>query len=186
MAEIYDYHKRIQSESWLIVHIETLIKEAKANSNSSFVLYAALEIRNLIEKISYDIILLSTDTNKWSEIEKSAKIIHGIDNVNDTYKTLNYKFQTFSEAISKLADLPAKVFDYNKSDLLKKKLGEYVHIYTKKQTDLNFGSEFIKNGILIIEESLDFIKNYFTKKDNFYEYAILKISTLPDEYKSEF
>jgi hypothetical protein len=41
MAESYDYFKRVQSESWLIAHIENLIYEAKTEFSTSSVLYAA-------------------------------------------------------------------------------------------------------------------------------------------------
>lgn len=186
MAEIYDYHKRIQRESWLIAHIETLIREAKIHSNASFVLYASFEIRNLIEKISYNLILMSSNKTEWEEIETSAKGKQGIRRSNDKYKSLKYRFQTFSEAIGRLAHLPIKAFDYKKAEELENDLGEYVHTYTRSQSDMNFDSDFIKNGLKKVEESLQFVKSYFVQQNGNNVFGILNFSTLTGEYKTEF
>lgn len=186
MAETYNYHKRIQNESWLIVHIETLISEAKKNNNSSFVLYAAFEIRNLIEKISYNLLIMSANKSEWEVIEKTAKDKQGIRRSNDKYKALKYRFQTFSEAIGKLADLPIKAFDYKKAEELENDLGEYVHTYTRSQSDMNFDSDFIKNGIKKVEESLQFVRSYFVKDNENYVFGCLNFSTLTGAYKTEF
>jgi len=186
MAETYDYFKRIQSPSWLITHIETLITEAKTESSTSSVLYASFEIRNLIEKICYDLILMSTNKNEWEEIEKTAKGKQGIRRSNDNYKSLKYRFQTFSEAIGKLANLPIKAFDYKKAEELENDLGEYVHTYTRSQSDMNFESDFIQNGLKKVEESLQFVKSYFIQENGNNVFGILNFSTLTGDYKTEF
>lgn len=186
MAEKYDYFKRIQGVSWLIAHIETLITEAKTESSTSSVLYAAFEMRNLIEKICYDLILMSSNITEWEEIKRTAKGKQGIHRSNAKYKLLKYRFQTFSEAIGRLANLSIKAFDYTKAEELENDLGEYVHTYTRTQANMNFASDFIQEGLTKIEESLKFIKDYFVKENGNNVFGILNFSTLTGDFKTEF
>ena len=177
MAETYDYFKRVQSPSWLIKHIETLINEAQTKKSTSFVLYAAFEIRNLIEMISYELILMSSEKALWDEIEKTAKGKQGIRKSNNEYKTLKYRYQAFSEALGKLANLNIKAFDYKKAEELENHLGEYVHTYTYSQANMDFDSVFIQNGLIKVEESLTFVKSYFVQDNDNYNFGVLNFST---------
>jgi hypothetical protein len=186
MPELYDYHGRIQNESWLITHIQTLIFEARLESSTSSVLYAAFETRNLIEKICYDLILMSSYKTEWDEIKKTVKGKKGIRRNNDKYKTLKYKVQTFSSTIARLPGLPIKPFDYTKAVDLENDLGEYVHTYTRTQEEMNFASDFIQDGIVKIEEALNFILSYFVKQNQEYIFGTLNFSTLTEAYKTEF
>ena len=186
MTIIYDYHKREQTPSWLLAHINTLLREAISNNNSSFILYAAFEIRNLIEKISFDIIYMSTSGTERAKIESIAKGKQGIRRSNSEYKALKYRYQTFSEAIAKVAGLPIKAFDYKKAETFETELGEYVHSYTRNQEDFNFSSEFIQNGVLKIKEAVKFIEEYFVKINGDGVFGVLNFSTLTGEYRTEF
>lgn len=143
-------------------------------------------MRNLIERICYNLIMMPSNKTEWEEIEKTAKGKQGIRRSNDKYKILKYRFQTFSEAIGRLANLPIKAFDYKKAEELENDLGEYVHSYTRTQRDMNYGSDFIQNGLEKIEESLKFVKSYFIQKDGNNVYGILNFSTLTGDLKTEF
>jgi len=186
MAEPHDYFKRHQNEGWLIAHIEFLLSEAKIEMSSSSVLYAAFETRNLIEKICYDLIRMSANETEWEEIERTAKGRNGIDKANSKYKSLKLKIQTFSEQVARMATLPIKALNYSIADDFVNRLADYIHTYTRTQADMNFASDFIQNGILLVEESLKFIKNYFTIQKGEYVYGIIKPKTLTDSYKTEF
>lgn len=186
MTELYEYHKRVQNESWLITHIETLLKEAELEQSTTSVLYAAFEARNLIEKICFDLLLMSTSKTEWPEIHETAKGKHGIRRSNDKYKSLRSRFQSFSAVLGRLAGLTLKVFDFKKAGELENDLAEYVHTYTRPQHDMNYASEFIQNGINKIQESLIFIRSYFTIENGCYTYGIVNFSTLPDEFRKEF
>jgi hypothetical protein len=176
--EMYYYHNRVHHESWLLMHIDVLLTEAKKNQNVSFILYACLECRNLLEKIEFDLILMSTNEKSWQDLIVKMKVKGGIQNANKELKTLKYRLQTFSECISKVSDLPVKAYDYKRSEELQKGLSDYVHIYTRTQDELTFGSEFINNGIEKIEETKTFIKSFFVKSDDSYTYGVLNFETL--------
>jgi hypothetical protein len=186
MAEPYDYFKRHQNEGWLIAHIEFLLSEAKIEMSTSSVLYAAFESRNLIEKICYDLIRMSANETEWEEIERTAKGRYGIDKANSKYKSLKLKTQTFSEQVARIVILPIKALNYSIADDYVNKLADYIHTYTRTQTEMNFASDFIQEGILLVEESLKFIKSYFTVQNGEYVYGIIKPKTLTNSFVTEF
>jgi len=186
MEETHNYFKRHQNEGWLIAQIEFLLSEAKTESSTSSVLYSTFEARNLIEKISYDLIRMSVNESEWSEIEKMAKGRNGIDKTNSKYKALRFKLQTFSEQIANIANLPVKTFNHDLADSFVNRLADYIHTYIREQKDMNYASDFIQNGITLVEESLNFVKNYFTIQNGKYVYGILKPKTLTGLYKIEF
>ena len=176
--EMYSYHKRIHHASWLLMHIEVLLNEARKHQNVSFILYACLECRNLLELIEFELILMSTNENSREELIDKMKVKGGIQSVNKELKILKFRLQTFSECISKISDLPVKAYDYKKSEELQKGLSDYIHIYTRSQEELTFGSEFINNGIAKIQETKTFIKTFFVKSDDSYTYGVLNFETL--------
>lgn len=177
-TERYYYHKRIANQSWLLKHIEVLLEDAIANENVSHILYACLECRNLLEKIEFELLLMSTIKKEWPDLILKMKGKTGIQNANKEFKTLKYRLQTFSECISKISDLPVKAFDYRQADIIQRVLSEYVHIYTRTPEELSFGSEFIQVGIRKITETLRFVKSYFVKHGNSYNFGCLNFETL--------
>ena len=187
MGFIYDYHKREPDNTWLIEHIKVLLEEAKKNKNASFVIYATLESRNLLEKTEYDLMLMGTEKSEWESIALMAKGKNGLDKTNSKYKSLNYRYQTFSEAISKvLLAVELKIFNYKVSDELKQKLSEYLHTYTKSPDELLYESEFIQNGVKSVSETLSFITSYYTKTIKGYVIGIMNFSSLSSSMRTEF
>jgi hypothetical protein len=185
--KLYDYHKREHHNSWILKHCEVLIEEAKKNFNSSLVLYAALEARNLLEKTEYDVLLCFSDKEDWGYIKETAKMKNGLDTLNKKYKALNYRYQTFSETFLKvISNSELKTFDYSNSGILQSKLSQYLHIYTLSANELEFKSDFIQNGIIVVNEAIDFIKKYYIKKDEKLTFGIIDFSTLEGSIKVEF
>jgi hypothetical protein len=183
----YDYHKREPHNSWQLKHCDVLLEEAEKNSNTSLVLYATLEARNLLEKTEFDLMLMSTDKGEWETLSQMARGKYGLSKSNNKYKALKYRYQTFSEALIKvILDFELKVYDYKSSEMLQTELAEYIHIYTRTPNELDYKSEFIQNGIALVKKTLEFVKNYYVKKDDGYVFGLLNFSTLSGSIKEEF
>ena len=186
MSLTYDYHKREPNNSWQLKHCEVLLEEAEKYNNTSLVIYAALEARNLLEKTEFDIMLMSTEKDEWEALSQMARGKHGLTKSNNKYKALKYRYQTFSEAIAKvLLDFELKIYDYKSSENLQTKLSEYIHIYTRTPKELEYKSEFIQNGIKTTNEAIAFIKNYYIFRDSGYVFGILNFSTLSPSMRNE-
>ena len=108
--ETYKYHERkSENQSWSLMHIDVLLNEANINQNVSFILYACLECRNLIEKIEFDLLMMSTNESEKPELISKMKEKTGIKNANKEFKTLTYRLQTFSECISRISSALLKL-----------------------------------------------------------------------------
>jgi len=184
----YDYHTRENNNSWLLKHIDVLLEEAEKNMNISFVFYAAFECRNLLEKTEFDLILLSQNEEVRENLVEIAKGKNGIRKINEKYKTLKYKYQIFNEVLCRVIidDIRVKVFDYIKSGNLQTELGEYMHIYTLIESDYNFNSQFIQNGIHLIKKTIDFVKSYYTLTKYGYLYGIINYNSIQGSIKQVF
>lgn len=187
MSQTYDYHFRHPSQSWLLMHITVLLEEATKYKNSSLVLYAAFEARSLLEKIEFDILLMSVEESEHENLRSMASGKNGINKTNNQYKTLRYRYQTFSEALTKvILDQPLRVFDYSKSGRFQVALSDYIHIYTRPDDEFKFTSAFIQTGIQLCKEVVAYIKSYFVKVNDEYLFGILNFKSLNDPMKIEF
>ena len=149
------------------------------------VIYAALEMRNLLEKVLYNLLLMSTEKSQWEEIEKEAKEKDGIQR-SKQYKRLRFKYQAFYEAIGKVATLPVKAFDLPNAISLKEKLADYIHSYTISTEQVDFHGEYIQNGIRIIKDALKLLNNYFVQEGSNKVYGNLNLHSLNKEYLQAF
>lgn len=188
MNRNYDYHTRENNNSWLLKHIEVLLEEAEKYKNISFVFYAAFESRNLLEKTEFDLILMSQNEEDKQNLIEIAKGKNGLRKTNEKYKTLKYKFQTFNEALCRVIidDIRVQIFDYTKSGNLQTELGEYMHVYTLSENDYNYNSQFIQNGIAIINDTLNFIKSYYTLTNSGFVYGIINFNSIKGSIKQAF
>ncbi|MEO7989263.1 MAG: hypothetical protein ABI663_06960 [Chryseolinea sp.] len=185
--ETYNYHTRVPHQGWLLKHIDVLLHEANKEQNTSFVLYSAFECRYLLEKTEFDILIMSSPESEWAKIISMAKGKNGINKTNNQYKALRYRFQTFSEALTKVVlDNPLRVFSYGESGEYQSKLSEYIHIYNRPDEDFMFESKFIQDGIALCNEVTSFVRDYYVKKDEEYLFGILNFHTLNAPLKQEF
>lgn len=188
MRKTYDYQKRENNNTWLLKHIKVLLEEANKHQNISFILYAAFEARNLLEKTEFDLILMSQNSNKVKKLIDIAKGKNGLRRTNEKYKTLKFKYQSFNEALCSVIidDVQVKVFDYKKSGSLQSDLGEYLHVYTLQDKDYNYNSSFFQSGIDLIKQTIEFIKSYYTKTDDGYIFGIIQYDTIHGKIKDCF
>ena len=188
MEREYNFHERMQNPSWSFIHIENLLDLSRKNKNSSFVVYAAFESRNIIERIEFELIVMSANSILGIKDFEDIKKKHGIQKANKKFNALKFRYQTFTEAFSKVVkpDLNLKTFNYKEAERIKVNLSQYLHIYSRTVQELEFDSTFIQEGFNHIKSSTDFLKNYFTKDINAYYFGILDFMSLKEPMKSEF
>jgi hypothetical protein len=186
--EIYDFHRREQNLAWSILHIKTLLDIAQKQKSSSLIIYAALEGRIILERIMFEILVMSAHDSMdldWIDLIEEH---NGIQKVNSKYKALKFRYQTFTEAFSTiiLDDFSLKPFDFKKAEDFITKLSQYIHIYTRKQDEILFESEFMQSGVTLILEIIYFLENMFTLHDNQYVFGTVNFSSLKNGMEIEF
>ena len=181
----FNTQKREHNEGWIIKQIEELLEFANEQQNSSLVLYAALEARNLIEMVEYTIIKCGTPKNQWDNLEKDAKGIYGIQK-SDGYKTLRKKHQLFYQFVANSLDVESYAFDLNTAVNLKKELASYIHNFTVNDKEFNYDGSYVQNGIGFIKKILNTLDEFFNKNDNEGTYGNIIFDTLPEEYREVF
>lgn len=188
MNNPYNFRMRVQNLDWSFITIENLVNQSKESKNTTLVLYAALESRNLLERIEFESIVMSANSRFTIDDFESIKNHHGIQKANREFHSLKFKYQTFSESFSKAVrlDLNLKLYDYKKAEELKGKLSQYIHIYSRTDQELEYASSFIQNGITEIELAIDFLKSYVTKDSTGYYFGILDFMTIAETMKNEF
>jgi len=186
--QVYNFHKREQNISWSINQMKTLLTNAEKFKSSSFIIYAALEGRLIIERIEFELLIMAAHNsldNSWKKIIESYK---GIQKANSKYKALKYRYQSFTEAFSKTAvnGPTIKPFDFKKSEVIQARLSKYIHVYSKTNNELMFESEFMQQGIILVEETISFLENMFTLHNGKYILSIIDFSTLKNGFETEF
>jgi len=188
MKQQYNFHTRIQNPNWSIIHIENLLELSQKNKNPSFLIYAAFESRNLLERIEFELIVMSANSTFGMEDFENIKKRHGIKKANKKFNTLKFRYQTFTESytIAVKPDLNLQTYNYKESEKLKETLSQYLHLYSRTENELEFESEFIQKGFEHIKATTDFIENYITKDTNGIYFGVLDFMTLIEPMKIEF
>lgn len=184
----YNFYERDPSISWSFCHIKSLINLSKNHQCSSFVLYAALESRNVIEKVEFEILEMIASYSSNEDFIEIIKKKNGIQKTNSNYKVLKYRYQTFSEAftIALIDTISIKPFDLKKAEEIQNNLSQYIHIYTRTPEELIFNSSFIQEGISLIINSITNLEKSFEIKDNNYVLGTIIFDSLSGGIKSEF
>lgn len=188
MSNQYDFGVRFQNFHWSKITIENLLEQSKKQKNSSTLIYAALECRIIIERLEFETIVISANSRFTIEDFNDIKKQHGIQRANKQYNALKYKYQTFSEAFSQVVtpELRLKAFNYSKSDKIKDKLSQYLHIYSRTDEELAFESSFIQQGYSDVQSAIDFLHSYLSKNEDGYYSGVLDFMTLPEPIRNEF
>lgn len=187
--EEFNTNKRLVGPNWLMAQIKLLIHSAKMLSNSSFVLYAALETRNLIELIEFDLLDISAKGTDSESFLMEIRGKTGIQQMNKKYKTLKYRYQSFSSAATQaiFEEGSLKKFDFKKSENFCNELSQYIHTYSRRPDEMVFGSEFINQGIALVEDCLNYlISDFFEIIDGHLIYGVFNFNTLTQSVKNEF
>lgn len=184
----FNPYKREHNLHWTVLQLRTLLGNAIEKESSTYISYAALEGRMIIERVEFDILVMAAHESLNSDWQDLIEKKNGIQKVNSKYKALRYKYQTFTEAFSKvvLNDLPIKPFEFRKAENLQSKLSQYIHIYTRKPEELMFESEFIQSGVQLIEETISYLENMFTIKDGNIVYGAFNFASLKNGFDIEF
>jgi len=155
----FDTNKRSLDANWLLAQIDLLIYSAKKLSNSSFVIYAALETRNLFERIEFELLAIAAKGTDTEIFLRGIRCKTGIKKTNDEYKILKFRYQSFSSAATKaiFEGGSLNMFDYKKSKEFHSNLSQYIHTYSRLPEDIIFESEFISSGICLIEECVNYL-----------------------------
>jgi len=181
-------NNRVQDLGWSFNQIDNLIKQSYDCQNPSLVIYAALESRNIIERIEFESIVMSANSSFSIEDFENIKKRLGIQKANNKFNTLKYRYQLFAESFSKAVkpDLNVKSYDFKKAEEIKRNLSQYLHIYSRTNEELEFNSKFIQDGYHIIQSAIDFLKNFLQKDINGFYFVIVDFMTLAEPMKNEF
>jgi hypothetical protein len=184
----FNPYKREHNLHWAVLQLRTLLSNAIEQKSSTYISYAALEGRMIIERVEFDILVMAAHESVNTDWQDLIEKQNGIQKVNSKYKALRFKYQTFTEAFSKVIfdDLPVKPFEFRKAEDFQSKLSQYIHIYTRTSEEIKFESEYMQNGIKLIEETISFLENMFTIRDKSYIFGVLNFASLKNGFEVEF
>lgn len=172
---------RVNDFIYLIRQAQELLEIAKANKNSSAIIYACLDSRIALEILDLRKILLSVNDEERLLIIDESKPKNGIYKVNKKEGILKEKYQKFFQAVCENLDIKDRYYDFKKSKDLQHKLSTYIHSYYMMAEDINYNSKIMQRAFVLILESHNFIKSslHFDGK----EYIAYGIKTIPEDDK---
>lgn len=97
----FDPNKISLDPSWLLAQIQLLFHSAKIFSDSSLVIYAALETRNIFERLEFELLAIEAKGTETEEFLREIRGKTGIQQTNKKFKILKYRYQSFSSATTK-------------------------------------------------------------------------------------
>lgn len=186
--EKFNPHLRKQNLSWSVIQIKVLLNQTEKDKSSTFLSYAALECRIIIERLELAPLVMAASSlvdDSWKEELEKYK---GIQKLNSRLKSLRFRYQSFTAAFADAVfeNCPLIPFDFKKAEDLQSELAKYIHVYNRADEDFLFESEFVKEGIKTIREALQFLENSCANHDGSYRQGIIDFNTLSTEMKSEF
>lgn len=186
--EKFNPYIRRQNLSWSIFQIKMLINEIIKNKSSSFISYAALECRIIIERLEFAPLVMAASSLEDESWKIEVERYKGIQKLNSKIKTLRYRYQTFTTAFSEaiFENISLIPFDYKKAEDLQGDLAKYIHIYTKADEDFKYDSVYVKDGIKLLDKALDFLENSCSVNNGAYFQGALDINSLSKEMRNEF
>lgn len=186
--EKFNPHNRKQNLSWSIIQIKVLLNQTERDKSSTFLSYAALECRIIIERLELAPLVMAASSLKDESWKEELEKFKGIQKLNSKLKSLRFRYQSFTAAFAEAVfeNCPLIPFDYKTAEDLQSKLAKYIHVYNKADEDFIFSSKFIKEGIKTIKEALYFLENSCANQDGSYSQGIIDFKTLSPEMKNEF
>lgn len=180
---------RTPDANWFLAQIDLLVRSAKEFKDSSLVIYAALETRNLLERIEFELLAMATIGSNSEKFIEDIRGKTGIHKMNKKYHSLKYRYQSFSSAATRaIFDVGAlKPFSYKTSEKYCSELSQYIHSYSRFPEELIFGSTFIESGIKLIEDAVSYLKtNYFVNHEGGFIYGTFDFNSLTPSVQEEF
>ncbi len=150
---------RKQNLSWSIIQIKVLLNQIEKDKSSTFLSYAALECRIIIERLELAPLVMAASSLVDESWKNELENYKGIQSLNKKLKSLRYRYQSFTSAFAEaiFENCPLIPFDYKTAEDLQSKLAKYIHVYNKADDDFLFDSQYVKEGIKIIRNCLNFI-----------------------------
>jgi len=149
----YNPHVRLEVGTWLLSHIQTLLNSAKIKRDTSLVIYACFETRNFIEKLEFYIIAAALTEEERVKNFKDLEKMGGLSKAfGGIIQEKAYTYIRFVNALCKAKNVPFRPlgnYDFKILNRFKLELNAYCHLYSRMQSDLEFDSDFIKEGMTI-------------------------------------
>lgn len=173
--------QRHHTPTWILNKIADLVDKGKRFQDSSSILYACLEARNLLELVSMVKLQCSVPEDDRERITAAAKPQRGIQDVDKELKALRLKTQEFMRAVLEVANEDFPVFKISESEAIQSQLSQYVHNYAISMADMEFGSAYINAAFPAINNAVVFAKaNMMHNSDrNTYSIGNVDMITLP-------
>lgn len=174
--------QRHHTPTWILKKIADLVDKGKRFEDSSSIIYACLEARNLLELISMVKLQCSVPEEDRERITAAAKPQRGIQDVDKELKALRFKTQEFMKAVLEVADEEFPVFRISESEAIQSRLSQYVHNYTISMADMEFGSEYLNAAFPAINDAVAFAKANmrYNPDRNTYNIGNVDMITLPN------
>lgn len=183
MKYTHEASKRKHNVAWILFQTVDLLQKAVRLRDVSKVLYASLEARTLLEMISVSKLLCSVPAHERDELRGVMKPKNGIEKSNSKNKSLNLKLQEFMEVLSEVESFPASfpIFKFSECKDIQTRLSQYVHSYTRLESEVVFDSNYIQNGVTVINEAIEFAKLNLVDNSEKQTYYIInvEINSLP-------
>ncbi len=177
----YNSTKRIHDPAYYCHHVSEMKKLAIRGTNSNAIIYCMVDLRTALELTEYTILLASVGEELRQEISELTKAKNGIDAANKKLKTLKEKYQMFYQAVCEVIGLKGKFYDTKKSDDLQYRVSAYLHPYYRTQIEIDFGSDFMNDGLALIDETIAFIKDSLMFDGSSYSIQNIEKAKIPPE-----
>ena len=181
MNREYRPDKRENDPLYLLRQAQELCEIAKANKNSSALIYSCLECRLALEILDLNLILASVNSTERLEILDDSKPKNGIDRLNKKKGSLKHKYQQFLQAVTEVLNLPSKYYDYRKSKDLQHQLSFYIHSYWFTEIEINYNSTTMKRVFELVDSVNSFIFDSLPRDGDSLIMINMEIATMPKE-----
>lgn len=181
MSREYNPIKRENDPLYLLRQAQELCKIAKANENSSALIYSCLECRLALENLDLNLILASVNENERLQILEDSKPKNGIDSLNKKRGSLKHKYQQFLQAVTEILDLPSKYYDYRKSKDIQHQLSFYIHSYCFTESEIHYDSATMSKVFELVEDVNNFIFESLPRDGDSVIMMNMEIANMPQE-----
>ncbi len=176
--------KRECDSSWLILQAESLCRLAKENGNCSALVYAALETRNAIEQLFFDLAYLCRPASgfarkDWEACRKKGGVFHVFARFGHDYQ----KRIEFTQLCLSLEHDSPRVIAWDTKKLQKYwgKVSEFCHFQgiSTETTEADFDVWLVK-GIALVEEIFGYFESEMSRASS----GVLRPETMQHEVKT--
>lgn len=185
--EEFDPIVRQNTPVYLIELVKNHLQKAEEYKNSTSIIYACLEARNILEWLDMHTILLSVDEIEHDKIINESKPKNAIRKVGKS--VLKERYQVFFQLVCELGDLRSlfgqqtnvKAYDFKESFRLQGELAPYIHSYWMKGRDVVNDSPVMIRARQIVDQVMLFLNNQLIRDGNYYHTIGIIVKDIPAE-----